>query len=69
MALAELLLDQEVTKATQQDREEHQYDLSDAAATLNRKIENHWQQLRYEVDFRADGHQFMTSLRASRTKL
>ena len=40
-----------MTKAEQGDREERQYDLSDAAATLNRKIENHWKQLRYEVGF------------------
>jgi len=68
MALAELKLDEEVKKAAQQDREERQYDLSDAAATLNRKIENHWQQLRYEVDFRADGQQFMTFVRGMKDK-
>ena len=55
-------------KAEQGDREERQYDLSDAAATLNRKIENHWKQLRYEVDFRADGHQFMTFVRGLNDK-
>ncbi|MCL2647112.1 MAG: AAA family ATPase [Phycisphaerales bacterium] len=60
MTLAELKLDEEVKKATASDREERQYDLSDAAATLNRKIEAHWRQLRYEVDFRADGQQFLT---------
>src|SRR5436190_22677170 len=36
LRLAELDLDQEVKKATQQDRGERQYDLDDAAATLNR---------------------------------
>jgi predicted ATP-dependent endonuclease of OLD family len=66
--LAELNLTSEVTKAEQGDREERQYDLSDAAATLNRKIENHWKQLRYEVDFRADGHQFMTFVRGLNDK-
>ena len=68
LRLAELDLDEEVKKAGQQDREERQYDLSDAAATLNRKIENHWKQLRYEVDFRADGQQFMTFVRALKDK-
>ena len=66
--LAELNLGGEVTKAAQEDSEERQYDLSDAAATLNRKIENHWKQLRYEVDFRADGHQFMTFVRGLNDK-
>jgi len=64
LSLAELNLDEEVKKGSSTDREERQYDLSDAAATLNRKIENHWRQLRYEVDFRADGQQFMTFVRA-----
>ena len=66
--LAELNLGGEVKKAAQEDSEERQYDLSDAAATLNRKIENHWKQLRYEVDFRADGHQFMTFVRGLNDK-
>ncbi len=68
MSLAELELEQEVKKASQQDREERQYDLSDAAATLNRKIENHWKQLRYEADFRADGNQFMTFVKGLNDK-
>ena len=66
--LAGLDLAGEVKKAEQGEREERQYDLSDAAATLNRKIENHWKQLRYEVDFRADGHQFMTFVRGLNEK-
>ncbi|MEW6306579.1 MAG: AAA family ATPase [Verrucomicrobiota bacterium] len=41
-------------------REDRQYDLSDAEAVLNRKLENHWGQLRYQVEFRTDGQQFMT---------
>lgn len=63
LSLAELRLNEEVAKAGQSDREERQYDLSDAAATLNRKIEDHWRQLRYEVEFRADGQQFLTFVR------
>lgn len=66
--LAELDLDEEVKKGVHQDREERQYDLNDAAATLNRKIASHWKQLRYEVDFRADGHQFMTFVKGSEDK-
>jgi predicted ATP-dependent endonuclease of OLD family len=68
LSLAGLNLDEEVKKAAQQDREERQYDLSDAAATLNQKIEDHWKQLRYEVDFRADGNQFMTFVRGLKDK-
>jgi predicted ATP-dependent endonuclease of OLD family len=68
LKLADLELDDEVKKATQQDKEERQYDLSDAAATLNRKIENHWKQLRYEIAFRADGQQFMTFVKSLKDK-
>jgi predicted ATP-dependent endonuclease of OLD family len=68
LRVAGLDLDQEVRKATEQDRGERQYDLDDAAATLNRKIENHWKQLRYEVDFRSDGQQFMTFVKALKDK-
>jgi predicted ATP-dependent endonuclease of OLD family len=68
LSLAELKLDEEVKKGAATDREERQYDLSDAAATLNRKVENHWRQLRYEVDFRADGQQFLTFVRALKDK-
>ncbi|MGH2638975.1 MAG: ATP-dependent nuclease, partial [Rhabdochlamydiaceae bacterium] len=68
LSLAELDLDEECKKAALQDREERQYDLSDAAATLNAKIEKHWKQLRYEVDFRADGFQFMTFVKGVKDK-
>jgi len=66
MALSELDLDEECTKAEAKDKEERQYDLSDAAATLNTKIEKHWRQLRYQVDFRGDGQQFMTFVRGQK---
>lgn len=68
LSLAELKLNEEVAKGAQADREERQYDLSDAAATLNRKIEDHWRQLRYQVEFRADGQQFMTFVRGLNDK-
>jgi predicted ATP-dependent endonuclease of OLD family len=68
LSLAELDIDEESKKATLQDREERQYDLSDAAATLSSKIEKHWKQLRYEVDFRADGVQFMTFVKGLKDK-
>ncbi|PWU14166.1 MAG: hypothetical protein C5B50_17835 [Verrucomicrobia bacterium] len=63
LALAELDFEGEYKKGDDTDeqaREERQYDLSDAEATLNRKIEGHWGQIRYQVQFRADGYQFMT---------
>jgi energy-coupling factor transporter ATP-binding protein EcfA2 len=60
LALSGLDLDDEAKKATEQDREERQYDLSDASATLTRIIEDHWGQLKYEVEFGADGPQFFT---------
>ncbi len=60
LALSLLDLDKQVANATSQDREERQYDLSDASATLTRRIENHWGQLKYEVQFNADGAQFFT---------
>jgi predicted ATPase len=68
LKLAELDLDQEIAGANDRDQEERQYDLSDAAATVNRMIANHWKQLRYEVDFRADGQRFMTFVRDIKDK-
>jgi predicted ATPase len=61
--LAALDLDQETAKATAADREQRKYDLSDAAATLNRDIEGRWRQMRYQVEFHADGFQFFTLVR------
>jgi predicted ATPase len=63
LKIAGLDFEKEHTKAgdtSDEAREERHYDLSDAEATLNRKIEGHWGQLRYHVHFRADGFQFMT---------
>lgn len=63
MELSGLKLDEEVTKAGQEDREQRQYDLDDAAKTLTDEISTRWRQRKYEVQFRADGHQFFTMVR------
>jgi predicted ATPase len=60
MKLSGLDLDQEVQKGNQNDREQRQYDLDDASATLTRTISERWRQRRYEVQFRADGQLFYT---------
>ena len=68
LALSGLTLDEEVEKAAKEGREERQYDLSDAAATLTKKIAEHWGSLRYEVDFRADGQEFFTFVKDAKDK-
>jgi predicted ATP-dependent endonuclease of OLD family len=68
LALSGLNLDEEVKKAGQSGREERQYDLSDAAATLTRAIADHWGQSRYEVEFRADSNEFFTFVKDRRDK-
>lgn len=60
MRLAGLNLNDEVQKAQAQDREQRQYDLDDAAASLTREIEDRWRQRKYQVQFRADGNAFYT---------
>lgn len=60
MRLAGLSLNDEFQKAQAQDREQRQYDLDDAAASLTREIEDRWRQRKYQVQFRADGHAFYT---------
>lgn len=57
---AGLNLESEVQKASAASREDRQYDLSDAAATLTRKSADHWKALRYEVDFRGDAFELFT---------
>ncbi|MDB6109440.1 MAG: hypothetical protein JWR69_1190 [Pedosphaera sp.] len=71
LALAELDLLKEYGQGGKSEaaaREELQFDLSDGEATLNRKIEDHWGQLRYQVQFRADSSQFMTFVRGGADK-
>ena len=60
MELSGLDLDSEVEKGNQPDREQRQYDLDDASATLTNEIADRWKQRRYEVQFRADGQLFYT---------
>jgi len=68
LALSGLDLDQLVKKGNETDKEERQYDLSDGASTLSRKIEGHWGQLKYDVSFNADGQQFFTFIRDPKDK-
>lgn len=60
MELSGLDLKSEVEKGNQPDREQRQYDLDDASATLTNEIADRWKQRRYEVQFRADGQFFYT---------
>jgi len=60
MELSGLDLKSEVEKGKQADREQRQYDLDDASATLTNEIADRWKQRRYEVQFRADGQLFYT---------
>lgn len=60
LKLSGLSLDEEVEKGNQSEREQRQYDLDDAAATLTNEIEGRWDQRKYEVQFRADGQLFYT---------
>lgn len=60
MALSGLNLESEVTKGQQADREQRQYDIDDASATLTKEIAERWKQRRYEIQFRADGQFFYT---------
>lgn len=60
LELSGLKIDEEVTKGNSPDREQRQYDLDDAAATLTKTIEDRWKQKKYEIQFRADGQQFFT---------
>jgi predicted ATP-dependent endonuclease of OLD family len=65
MQLSGLDLDKEVVKGGQADREQRQYDLNDASATLTRTISDRWRQRKYEVEFRADGQLFYTFVKDS----
>lgn len=60
LELSGLNLDEEVRKGNLTEREQRQYDMDDASATLTRSIENRWNQKKYEVQFRADGQNFFT---------
>jgi energy-coupling factor transporter ATP-binding protein EcfA2 len=67
LALAELDFEHQFQQGGETDeaaREERQYDVSDGEATLNRKIAGHWGQMRYQVQLRTDGYQFMTFVKS-----
>lgn len=66
MELSGLNLDEEVEKGNSSDREQRQYDLDDAAASLTRTISERWRQGRYQVQFRADGQLFYTFVKDER---
>jgi predicted ATPase len=65
---AGLSLEREVEKAAGTSREDRQYDLDDAAATLTRKISAHWKALRYEVDFRGDADELFTFVKSEKDR-
>lgn len=60
LSLSGLDLDDEVRKGGEADREQRQYDLDDASATLTREISERWRQKKYEVRLQADGQHFYT---------
>lgn len=62
--LSGLELEKQLAQGAANDREERQYDLSDASATLSNEIEGRWRQRKYEVEFEADGHQFFTFVKS-----
>lgn len=63
LELSGLKIADEVQKGNSSDnnvREQRQYDLDDASATLTRTIAERWGQKKYEVRFNADGQHFFT---------
>ncbi len=66
LGLSGLDLNEEVRKGADADREQRQYDLDDASATLTKDISERWRQKKYEVQFRADGHHFYTFVKDER---
>ncbi len=60
MQMAGLDLDEEVQKGAQNDREQRMLDMNDASQTLTNEIAERWSQKKYEVQFQADGHHFIT---------
>lgn len=60
MEMAGLDIDKEVQKGSQTDREQRILDMNDASQTLTNEIAARWSQKKYEVQFQADGHHFIT---------
>jgi predicted ATPase len=65
---AGLDLEREAEAATAPSKEDRQYDLGDAAATLTRKLAAHWTSRRYELDFRVDGSEFFTFVKSEKDR-
>jgi predicted ATPase len=61
-------LDREADAAAAPSKEDRQYDLSDAAAALTRKLAAHWTSRRYELDFRVDGAEFFTFVKGEKDR-
>jgi predicted ATP-dependent endonuclease of OLD family len=68
MEMAGLNLDEEVTKGAQNDREQRMLDMNDASQTLTNEIAERWSQKKYEVQFNADGHHFVTFVKDESAK-
>jgi predicted ATPase len=66
MNLSGLDLDEEVKKSNSEDCKQRQYDLDDASMALNQRIDGHWRQRKYDVQFRADGQYFYTMVKDAR---
>lgn len=68
MEMAGLDLDEEVKKGAQNDREQRMLDMNDASQTLTNEIAERWSQKKYEVNFQADGHHFITFVKDEASK-
>ncbi|WP_236904600.1 ATP-dependent nuclease [Collimonas fungivorans] len=68
MEMAGLDLDEEVAKGAQSDREQRMLDMNDASQTLTNAIAQRWSQKKYEVQFNADGHHFVTFVKDETAK-
>jgi predicted ATP-dependent endonuclease of OLD family len=54
--MAGLDFEQEVQRATSQDKEQRMLDMNDASLTLTNLLADHWSQRKYQILFEADGH-------------
>lgn len=59
MKMAGIDLENEVSRASQTDKEQRILDMNDASLTLTNLIAKHWTQRKYEVRFEADGFHFI----------
>ena len=56
LEMAGLDFNQEVDRASSEDKEQRMLDMNDASSTLTRLLAGHWTQREYQVRFEADGH-------------